>query len=782
MNTTYKYKRRPEKAQRKRSRIRSFVTILQVIILLGLSASVGIGLGLFVSLSRMLPTLGDFKSSEATIIYSSDGVILGQICKEYRNSVALKDMPQSLRNASIAIEDRRFYQHSGLDYHGIARAIWSNIRKRKAAEGASTITQQLARNVYLSQRKTIQRKVEEAMLALMIERNFTKEKILELYLNQVYYGSGAFGVQAASKIYFDKDVDQLDLAESALIAGLPQKPSGYSPHEDLEAAVGRRNVVLSRMNELGYITVAERDRAQAEKPRIIAKKSGRNVYKASHFVDWITQILRQRGYGDDVIYAGGLRVWTTLSYDMQKVAEKALREGVRKRERRHRVTEGCFVAIEPATGFVRAMVGSVDPASQFNRCTQALRQPGSSFKAFVYTAAIQNGMTPRTMIHIPKGGHPYWPNGTGENWIPKNYDGVYYSNISMLDAVAKSVNTAAICVADEVSIRNVIKYAHLMGITTEIAPYLPTAIGASAVHPIEMASAYGTFANGGVHVNICPIIRVTDSHGETIEDCQPEATRVITENKNKMMDELFRGVVTRPRGTGRSVASIKDARGKTGTTNEDRDAWFIGYIPGKMVAACWVGNDNNTPMSHASGSALCAPVWREFMQKSIPIYDKIQKELREQEASKNPVKPKVVQVKPRQERNPSDNPNSPKPDVIDNNSDTVSVRICEDSQLLATANCPATRTERVMRGTEPTTYCTVHSSDNSPDNPDENTDSRDNTDTSPPANTTMITVTVCSESGMLATPNCPNRVRKRVPVDQVPSQICTTHGRSGSRE
>lgn len=759
--------------RRRRSRLRSFVTMLQIMTLLFLGAFVGIMLGLFVSMSHSLPNITDFEAPEATLIYSSDGVLLGRVFREDRTNVPLKDIPKNLREATIAIEDSRFYEHSGIDFRGIARALWKNLRSRKLEEGASTITQQLARNVYLTQRKTFQRKIQEAVLAILIERNFNKDKILELYLNQVFYGSGAFGVQAASKVYFGKDVDQLDLSESALLAGLPQKPSGYSPHDHLESALGRRDVVLEHMRDLGYITPEQCAEAKSEEIRIVPRSRGRRAYKASHFVDYVTQKLRE-SYGDDVLFGGGLRVYTTLNYKMQQIAEQALRSGVHKHERVRHVSEGCFICIEPDNGYIRAMVGSVNPDSEYNRCTQAGRQPGSSFKAFVYTAALQSGMTPMTRVQDSR---KSFPAGNGKWWRPRNYDGKYRGSVTMKTAVALSLNLAAINTADKVGVKNVIKYAQAMGIHSKLEPYLPIAIGGvPGVHPIEMASAYCTFANDGVHVEPIAITRVTNSRGEVIEDYTPEGVTVIPKKTNRMMDEMFREVVTR--GTGKPVRDVPEARGKTGTTNDDRDAWWIGYIPHKLAAAVWVGNDNYAPMNHAWGGTVCAPIWRDFMLKAIPIYNKIRTE-----AQAHIDKPKDNnQAKPDREK-------LNKPDAIDNgnnntgdtNTDTqngdeiVSRKICNETGLLATRRCPSWHTEKFVKGTEPTSYCNVHTGEGI-DKIDEPNNTRTNSTKERKASSDkdMVTVTICSESGMLAGPNCP-AVRKRLPIDEVPTQVCNIH-------
>ena len=744
----------------KRSTLSKIVRGMQLCILLGMSASCGIALALFISCSSLIKSdITNFEPPEATIIYSSDLKELARIYREDRTNVPLKDIPKNLRNATVAIEDRRFYKHSGIDMRGIGRAIWQNLRRQELDQGGSTLTQQLARNVYLTQEKSIQRKVQEAVIAILMERKFSKDKILELYLNQVFYGSGAFGVQAASRVYFGRDVKDLDLSECALIAGLPQKPTGYSPHRYLDAALSRRADVLNAMYREGYITAEQRDKAKAENVHIVAKTRGRNTFKAPHFIDYVTSQLRER-YDERVIYSG-LRVYTTLNYDMQLAAEKALRAGVKRHERSRRVSEGCFVAIEPENGYVRAMVGSVDPASQFNRCTQALRQPGSSFKAFVYTAALMAGWTPDKAVCNER---REYPAGAGKVWYPRNYDGKYGGWPSMRTAIAKSINLPAIWTANQIGIQNVIDYATAMGIKSKLDPYLPTAIGGiGGLHPIEMASAYSTFANDGIHVEPSCIVRVLDNHNRPVEDYIPEGRRVIPERVNSMMDSMLRGVVTS--GTGTAARVILEARGKTGTTNSDVDAWFIGYVPHKLVAACWVGNDNYTPMRGAYGGKVCAPVWVEFMKKAIPIFDRVHA------AHVAAAKPKV----PKNPSTPSSNPNAGGDNSADgpgavtaNDQDQVSVAICDQSHQLATQNCASTHVEKFLRGTEPQLYCSIHNGTK----PDVSA-TRDN---GPEAG--LVTVSVCADSGMLAGPSCPNVVRKDFPMDRVPAQVCTLHNRT----
>lgn len=746
---------RRRNSRTRRSAMRSFVTILQVCVLLSMGILAGTVLGWFAGLSKTLPDINAFEAPEATLVYSSDGVLLGRVFRENRTNVALKDIPKELREATVAIEDKRFYEHSGVDMRGVARAVFANLRGQRMAQGGSTITQQLARNVYLTQRKTIQHKIQEIFLAILIERNFSKDHILELYLNQIFYGSGAFGVQAAAKIYFGKDVHNLDLAECALIAGLPQKPSGYSPHENVDGAVGRRNTVLATMADLGYITDKQKEEAMSEKARIVPRRSGRTAYKAPHFVDYVNKHIKEQ-YGEDVLYGGGLRVYTTLNWEMQQAAEKALRAQIKAKSKTYRASEGCLIALDPNTGGILAMVGSVDPESHYNRCTQAGRQPGSSFKVFVYSAALAEGWKPST--HLPNTRVSY-PGGGGRTWTPRNYDGRYGGSVTMEAAVARSINLPAIYTAKKIGVKNVIKYARLMGIRSPLEPYLPIAIGGiPGVHPIEMASAYCTFANDGLHPEPMSILRITNSRSETQAEFSPDMQQVISKSVSRYMDQMLRSVVTR--GTGTGAASITEARGKTGTTNNERDVWFIGYVPKKIVCAVWVGNDNNSSMRGATGGGLCIPVWREFMSKAIPVFDAA-KAKAEQAAKKN--KPKLTTGQPE-----SAEPSPTTTDSADGDeTDTVKLRVCTETGMLATSACPRWRTKTFTRGDQPTELCTVHSGAALEPASQENTSPHDDA----ASDLEYVTVTVCSQSGMLAGNSCP-KIKKKFLLEDVPTQVC----------
>ena len=646
----------------------------------------------YAKLSKALDVKSSIRPSQSLVVYSSDGVELGRAYGENRTYVTLKGIPKNLQNATIAIEDSRFYSHSGVDARGIARAIWRDVRGGKLAEGGSTITQQLVRNVCLTHSKTFKRKIEEAALAIRVERSLSKDEILELYMNQIYYGGGAYGVEAASQAYFGKSVGELDLSEAALIAGMPQSPSYYSRNP--KQALKRRDTVLDRMAQLNYITAAERDRAKRERLSIQSNVSTGSLGRAPHFVQYVISRLHER-YSESDLKGGGLKVYTTLDYRMQRIAERALRAGIRHNSRALHVSEGCFVCIDPETGYIRAMVGGVNPRSEYNRCTQGYgRQPGSSFKLFVYAAAMDAGMKPTdTIVDEPIS----YPGAAGEPWTPTNDDNRFHGTVTLTQAFAQSMNIPAIKIADRVGIDSVIRMAHAAGVESDLEPNLTTAIGGvKGVHPLEMASAYGTFANDGVHAKPMAIIRITNWRGDTVEKFRPSTEQAVSGDVCRSMDTLLRQVVVGSGGTGRRAGGVSEARGKTGTTNDDRDAWFIGYVPGKLVAACWAGNDNNSPMRHVYGGSVCAPIWRQFMLQALPIYDRTTHHAPRKEAPKEA--PKSVTVT---ETAPATAPDAEQ-------SDKVTCKICDESGMLATDQCPATHEQEFTAGTEPTHLCTTH--------------------------------------------------------------------------
>lgn len=703
----------------KRSKLRTALAYIELAILIVGGLVMGItGVAVF-NAWRVLPknySLNTYTPIEATRIFSTDGIMLGSVFQENREVVPFKDIPKNLVDATVAVEDKRFYNHVGVDLKGIAGAVAQNIRGHKLSRGGSTLTQQLARNIYLTQKKTLSRKLQEAVLAVKLERLYSKDQILELYLNQVYYGSGAYGVEAASKVYFGKSVKDISLAQCALIAGLPQSPSTSSPYIDKDKAIRRRDLVLSRMFEQKFINRTERDDALAEDVRLVGLRTTKTMYLAPYFVDHVLKDLATR-YGEDMIYKGGLRVYTTLNYQMQQAAERAIQAGL-ETGKRFGARQGALVCIDPMNGHIKAMVGGADYGkSQFNRATMAHPQPGSSFKAFVYTAVIDqraygDDTGPNTRISNRK--------LTLNGWTPKNYGGRFGGgSVSIRTAIARSINIPAVRAGQQVGITKVIQYARLLGIKSRLTPYPSLALGASGVPPIEMAAAYAVFAAGGRKAEPMAVVKVVNSDGATMEDNQPQVKTVLSPETAKTMDSLFRAVVTS--GTGGGARGISEARGKTGTTNDDTNVWFIGYVPNRLVTAVWMGNDLPVHMRHSpTGGSLAVPVWRSFMADALGIQKKWastvlpnnnHSEDRETEAEK-PKKERDVSERREereQERPPHDNlPPTPREHI-------VRVKVCSESGELAGPHCPSTYVESFVSGFQPTSRCSIHKADTETD-------------------------------------------------------------------
>lgn len=609
--------------------------------LLFLSAEVVVALSLvtavvvFWRFSRDLPNFegitDNMGAPVATKIWSQDGVLLGKLDIENRQPILLREMPKHLLDATVAIEDRRFYEHPGVDMAGIGRAVFANLRGANSTiQGASTLTQQLVRNMSqfgISKEKRMTRKVREALIALRVEQLYRKDEILQLYLNEIYYGAGSYGVEAAAKTFFGKPARRLNLAEAALIAGLPQRPRRYSPFEHPRAAILRRDEVLDRMRDYAYITPAQCEQAKTERPRFVAHRPRRSFeFKAPHFTNYVLRTL-VREYGVDYVLKG-LKVETTLSWKQQSLAEKALRNGLAHGSG-YGANQGALVAIDNNTGFVRALVGGRDfHADQFNAITQGRRQPGSTFKVFDYTAAFDLG---KADLHTAFRDEPIpYPNDP-EHRIVKNYGGRYsHRAIDCLSAIKFSKNTIAVQVARSVGIRQVIEYAHRMGVTTPLAPYLPTALGASEVRPIDLCSAYSIFARKGSRAKPMAIVRIRDADGNILHEFSPEVEENILRPETvDMMNQALEAVVTggtgtRARGT-QANGIVENARGKTGTTSDNRDAWFAGYTP-ELTTVIWVASAHRArsgklryaEMHGATGGALCAPIWHDFMVEAVP--------------------------------------------------------------------------------------------------------------------------------------------------------------------
>lgn len=576
-------------------------------------AAIGLSIG-YVRLERELPdvsTLGIFVRPGTLTIKAEDGTVLLQSGPATRERMSINELPKRVKDAFIAAEDRRFYQHSGVDYWGIVRATARNVTSGEMVEGGSTITQQLARMVFLNQDRSLVRKIREAMLAQKLERELSKDKLLENYLNLVYLGSEAYGVTDAAWVFFSKSVKDLTLSETAMIAGLPPAPSLYSPLVDPKKAQQRRDIVLERMAEQGFISQSEADAAKAE-PIALKPAIPKNLYSASpYFTSFVQQQLAQY-ISKEAIEYGGLTVETTLNAKWQKAAETAVKEAVEIDGRAQGFEQAALVAIDPRNGAIRALVGGLDyyKESQFNRATQAQRQPGSTFKVFVYAAAIAAGFSPYRGYVDER----YVVDG----YEPKNFGNKYSGSVDMRTALTKSLNVVAVKVLMDVGFEPVIKLSKEMGIKSPLQDTYSLALGAYEVNLLELTSGYGPLANNGEYTPPHAILKVTDNKGKELYKSDFKSRKVLDPGTVSIMTWMLENVVAK--GTG-SPAALPDRQvaGKTGTSEQARDLWFIGYIP-QMVAGVWLGNDDNYPTGGSSGTA--AFTWKQFMKvvaKDLPV-------------------------------------------------------------------------------------------------------------------------------------------------------------------
>lgn len=582
---------------------------------------VGIGCGFLTASMNTKPNLADdIRPPASSQIYDINGNEIANVhAAENRVPVKLDKIPKDLQNAFVAVEDARFYDHSGVDPRGILRAAWANITDRTVAEGGSTITQQLAKNAYLTQDRTLKRKIQEVFLALQLERQYTKQEILELYLNQIYFGQGAYGVQAAAKTYFNKNVEELDLNECAMLAGIPKSPNYYSPLNNLAAAQERKATVLDQMEKYNYITPSLANKTKAEKLKLApptAKKTEKTP--AAYFIDYVTQHLIDK-YGADAVYKDGLKIYTTIDMDMQKNAEEAMAKLPNYRTDANGIQQpqGALVAIDPHTGYIKAMVGGRG-TDQFNRATMAERQPGSAFKPFVFAAALENKYTPSTTIEDS-------PITIG-NWSPQNFERSFRGTVTMRTVAMLSLNVPTVKIAQKLGIDKPIYYAQEMGISTFVLDgpqndrNLSTALGGltKGVTPLELTSAYGTFANKGIHIEPIAIVKILDRNGKVMEQAAPKQRSVISESSAAQLTSMLQDVIAHGTGTGANIG--RPAAGKTGTTSDYHDAWFVGYTP-DLVTGVWIGCDDNSSLNGMTGGNLPATVWKTFMQqalKSVP--------------------------------------------------------------------------------------------------------------------------------------------------------------------
>ncbi len=579
----------------------------------------GVVAGIVASYSRNLPDINrmaDYQPSRATRVYARDGQLLADLYRENRIWVGIDKIPVMVRNAFVATEDAHFYQHHGVDFGGIARAAIADYRHEQF-QGASTITQQLARGLFLSNEVSYSRKIQEALLALEIERYYTKNEILERYLNLIYFGSGAYGIEAAAHTYFGTDVGHLSLGQAAMLAGLPAAPSDYSPYVSLERAKEREHHVLERMVDANMITQTDADVAESTPIRLIGERpSGLQSYRYPYFTTYVNHLLEAQ-FGTHAVLEGGLEVTTTLDPAMQNMAQEAVDWGIgRSKAEGIGAHEGALVAIRPSTGEILAMVGGAGPFSlnnQFNRAWQARRQPGSSFKVYVYTAAIDSGKPPTTIVDDSPVSYPM---GDGTRWSPMDDDDRFLGPITLRYALAQSRNVVAVKLAQDLGIDRVVEYAQRMGVTAPLDPTLSLALGASGVSPLDQATGYATIANGGIHIAPYPIKLVKDALGNPVLDNEiPQQNDVFSAGTAYVMTSMLESVINE--GTGYPNAVIgRPAAGKTGTTSSFRDAWFVGFTP-DLVAAVWIGNDDYSRMNESFGGNIPARIWARFMKAAL---------------------------------------------------------------------------------------------------------------------------------------------------------------------
>jgi penicillin-binding protein 1A len=559
-----------------------------------------IGGGVLGYFALTLPDTSQLTRAErrpSATILAGDGSLLTTFGDLFGQPLTLREMSPYLPKAVIATEDRRFYSHFGVDPIGLLRAALANFTAGHVVQGGSTITQQLAKNLFLTPERSLPRKIRETLLALWLEHRFTKDEILEIYLNRVYLGAGTYGVDAAAHRYFGKSARRTNLYESAAIAGLLKAPTRFNPTRDREQAAARTARVLANMVEAGIVSesqVATAVKEGTSRPAVATAESG-----ARYFADWIAEQLSDfAGTG-----SGDLTVTTTLDPVLQTEAEAAVAETIARDGPKAAVSQGALVAMSP-DGAVRAMVGGRDySGSQFNRATQAQRQPGSAFKPFVYLAGLEAGLRPSDQFVDA-------PVRIG-NWQPRDYTGRYQGEMTLAEGLAQSINTIAVQVAQRAGIRKVIAAAHRLGISSDLAPDMSLALGTGEVNLLELVSAYAPFANGGLGVWPHGIAEIRDSDGKVVfQRAGSGLGRVMSLELAGTMNEMLSAVIGH--GTGRSAALPRPAAGKTGTTQDYRDAWFIGYTA-DLVAGVWLGNDDNSPANKVTGGSLPALTWRRFM-------------------------------------------------------------------------------------------------------------------------------------------------------------------------
>lgn len=656
---------------------------------------------------RDLPSinsLDEYTPSLTTYLYDINGEIITEFSVERRTPIELEKIPKDLINALIAMEDTDFYSHWGISLKGISRAFFNILVHRKIKGGGSTLTQQLSKLIFLKPEKTISRKIKEMIIAFQIEHNFSKEEILQMYFNQIYFGVGSYGVSTASRVYFGKRVEDLTLSESALLIGIIPAPERYSPFNNPEVAKLRRNLVLQRMYEEGFITKEELEKAK--KDPLPEKKSILYPSRAPYFSEFIRQQLEPK-YGVETFWKGGLKIYSSLDLNMQIKAEEIFEKSLSEFEQKNPLKtddeeqtstttlQGAFLLIESRTGAIKVMIGGRNyQQSQFNRAVQAKRQPGSTFKPFVWYAALQNGFTPQTRVYdrpmvffsdskmqwhliedatdqltINEMLEPFAGNPEFKIWTPANFDGKYLGEISLRMALEKSRNLSSVYLINLVGVNSVIDIAKKCGIKSKLEPVPSIALGTSLVSLMEMVYAFNTFTNEGIYTEPIYVLRVTDKNGKILEENFPKEVEVLNPQLTYLLLNMMKGVVQR--GTAKVVSEIKKPiAGKTGTSQESKDMWFIGMTP-DLTAGGWMGYDDfsKIPSSDWTGGTTVAKWWTNIMKEVLKNY---------------PAKDFVV------------------PDGV------VFVRVDDETGKLAGPKCKDKILEAFISGTEPKEFCDLH--------------------------------------------------------------------------
>ena len=676
-----------------RSDTRGFIHIVTLALILLVLVGLGMAAGIMAGYLKNAPSVEDVDVEARrvlpTVVYDVNGNVLTKLKIEDRQWVRLSDIPQHLIDAVIAVEDHRFYEHHGISVRRILGALWYDIRHLSDDQGGSTITAQLARNVFLSHEKTISRKIWEALYAFQLERRYTKDEILEFYLNWVYFGHGTYGVQAASHLFFGKPVDQLTLGEATLLAGIPKGNELYSPiknEQTRQNGLNRRKIVLSRMVDVGYIT-PEQAATAADEPLRLASRDGKAA-PVSKYVNFMVRDYLLQKYGKDAVYRGGLSVKTTIDQSAQRAAEEALSRllptgstpEARKDGSNLTYPQAALVAIDAQTGQIRALVGGRGE-DEYNRALKAELSPGSAIKPFVYTAAIDSGYTTTTVVVDEP---VEYPSGDGKTWAPKNFNGKFLGPLRLRQALEQSTNIIAVKLTQDLGPAKVISYARKMGITTlvDTGPKndrgLALALGGltRGVTPIDMVEAYSSLANAGVKVTPYFILEVRDADGVLLESNVPRREMVLDERTAYIVADMMRGVIYSPSGTAKRADIGRPAAGKTGTADSNTDAWFVGFTP-DMVAAVWIGEDTNREMRYPNigviGSGKAAEIWGAFMKKALA--------------------------------------GAPPRDFAVPEGVLTGVRVCAESGELAASSCPESGiiSEKYIEGTQPVHACSVHS-------------------------------------------------------------------------